>query len=175
VEVGRSPAGAGGNQESFDDLGGRAQAEGSVGAFFVVVMSPVFDDDAGLAEAPEQFAVEAFAAQLAVKALDEVVLPGAAWVDVAGLDLRLRQPPLDDSGDELRSVVAADKRRCAVFAEPFQRQSCALSRRPRKPTQYSDQPVALSGFIRQERLAKPHSPSPFDFQMKPIRKNLFSE
>ena len=44
----------------------------------VVVAPPARDDDLGLAESVEDFAVEQLVAQASVEALDVAVLPGAA-------------------------------------------------------------------------------------------------
>jgi len=49
------------------------------------VAPPALDDDLGLAESVEDFAVEQLVAQASVEALDVAVLPGAAPLDVGGL------------------------------------------------------------------------------------------
>jgi hypothetical protein len=48
----------------------------------VVVAPPALDDDLGLAESLEDFAVEQLIAQASVEALDVAVLPGGAPLDV---------------------------------------------------------------------------------------------
>lgn len=48
-------------------------------------MAPSFDEDLGLLEAVEDFTVEQFVAQLAVKTFAVAVLSGAAWFDVKRL------------------------------------------------------------------------------------------
>ncbi len=58
-------------------------------------------------EVGEQLAVEAFIAEAAVEAFVDSVLPGTAGLDEAGLDARLLQPFLEELGDKLRAVVAA--------------------------------------------------------------------
>ena len=55
----------------------------------------------------EEFAVQAFIAQLVVKALNTPVLPRASGLDVKGLDLLGLQPVLHAGGDKLGPVVAA--------------------------------------------------------------------
>ena len=74
----------------------------------VVVAPPARDDDLGLAESVEDFAVEQLVAQASVEALDVAVLPGAAPLDVGGLGTDTRDPFLYRLGDELRSVVGPD-------------------------------------------------------------------
>src|SRR5215831_15727522 len=74
----------------------------------VVVPPPALDDDLGLAESVEDFAVEQLVAQASVEALDVAVLPGAASLDVGGLGTDNRDPFLHGLGDELRSVVGPD-------------------------------------------------------------------
>src|SRR5262245_66678236 len=66
------------------------------------------DDDLGLAESVEDFAVEQLIAQASVEALDVAVLPGAAPFDVGGLGTDNRDPVLYRLGDEFRSVVGPD-------------------------------------------------------------------
>src|SRR5262249_51326999 len=77
-------------------------------ALVVVVAPPALDDDLGLAESVEDFAVEQLVAQASVEALDVAVLPGAAPLDVGGLGTDSRDPVLHRLGDELRSVVGPD-------------------------------------------------------------------
>ena len=74
----------------------------------VVVAPPALDDDLGLAESVEDFAVEQLVAQASVEALDVPVLPGAASLDVGGLGTDSRDPFLHRLGDELRSIVGPD-------------------------------------------------------------------
>jgi hypothetical protein len=72
------------------------------------VAPPALDDDLGLAESVEDFAVEQLVAQASVEALDVAVLPGAASLDVGGLGTDNRDPFLYGLGEELRSVVGPD-------------------------------------------------------------------
>ena len=51
----------------------------------VVGAPPALDDDLRLAQAVEDLAVEQLVAEPGVEALDEAVLPRAAWRDVGGL------------------------------------------------------------------------------------------
>src|SRR6266446_300870 len=74
----------------------------------VVVPPPTLDDDLGLAQSVEDFAVEQLVAQASVEALDVAVLPGAASLDVGGLGTDNRDPFLHCLGEELRSVVGPD-------------------------------------------------------------------
>jgi hypothetical protein len=51
----------------------------------VVVAPPALDDDSGLSERVEDFAVEQLVAKARVEALDVTVLPRTAPLDVSGL------------------------------------------------------------------------------------------
>src|SRR3954451_3722925 len=86
-------------------------------AHLVVVPSPALDHDLGLAQAVEDLAIEQLVAEPGVEALDEAVLPGAAWDDVGGLGTHRRDPCLDRLGDELGAVVGADVARHAAQDE----------------------------------------------------------
>ena len=83
----------------------------------VVVLAEVFDDDAGLGEGPELFAVEALIAEATVEAFDEPIFPRAGRGDVDGLDGLLRQPLLEFLRDKLWAIVGADELRRAVFGD----------------------------------------------------------
>jgi hypothetical protein len=48
------------------------------------VLAPALDHDLGLLKRVEDLAVEQLIAELRVKALDEAVLPWAAWGDIGG-------------------------------------------------------------------------------------------
>src|ERR671913_1579939 len=80
-------------------------AEGRVWPDRVVVPAPCLDDDLGLLERIEDLAVEQLVAELRVKALDEAVLPWAAWGDIDGLCAYSRDPALDCLAGELGPIV----------------------------------------------------------------------
>src|SRR5215475_12823426 len=88
--------------------GWRLVSERCVRPDHVVVPPPALDDDLGLAESVEDFAVEQLVAQASVEALDVAVLPRATPFDVSGLGTDNRDPFLHGLGDELRSVVGPD-------------------------------------------------------------------
>ena len=67
----------------------------------------LFQDNASLVQIAEEFAVQAFIAQLVMKALDMPVFPRAPRLDVERLDLLRLQPVLHAGGDKLRAIVAA--------------------------------------------------------------------
>ena len=71
----------------------------------VVVMPPCFDDDLGLLEGVEDFAIEELIAQLGVEALAIAILPRAAGHDVSGPGANGSNPVPDGLGDELRAIV----------------------------------------------------------------------
>jgi hypothetical protein len=74
----------------------------------VVVAPPALDDDSGLSERVEDFAVEQLIAKSRVEALDVAVLPRTAPLDVSGLGAGNRDPFLHGLSHELRSVVGPD-------------------------------------------------------------------
>ena len=51
----------------------------------IEVTPPTFDDDLGLTQRVEDFAIEQFIAQACVEALDVAVFPGTAWLDIGRL------------------------------------------------------------------------------------------
>jgi hypothetical protein len=87
----------------------------------VVAMSEVFDNDTGFGQGPELLAVQALVPEPAMEALHEPVLPRTGRLDVNGLDLVLRQPPLHFLGNELRPVVAAQVLRRSLTLPPAQK------------------------------------------------------
>ena len=89
-------------------------AELAVRARVVVVLAEVGDDHPSLRLCPELLLAEALVAEPPMEALDEAVLSGTARIDVDRLDLVVGQPTLDFLGDELRSIVATQERRCAM-------------------------------------------------------------
>ena len=76
------------------ELGGvvdwAAVAEFAVGPHGVVLDPEVLDDDAGLGEGPELFAVEALIAEAGVERFHEAILPRTGWGDVDRLNILLR-------------------------------------------------------------------------------------
>ena len=75
-------------------------------ALVIVILSPAFQDHFRLRETDEDLHIQAFIAQFVVKTFPESVLPGAAGVNVMGLDPLFGEPGLDRFGHELRTVVA---------------------------------------------------------------------
>ena len=71
----------------------------------VVVASPGFDDDLGLLQCVEDFAVEQLIAQFAIEAFVIAVLPRASRFDVRGLGTNRGDPFPKGKGNELRPVV----------------------------------------------------------------------
>ena len=72
-------------------------AELAVRSKFIVLTSAILDHHAGLCKRPKLFPVQAFVPEASMEAFHEPVLPGAAGIDVDGLDLLLRAarcPPL---------------------------------------------------------------------------------
>ena len=83
----------------------RLVSERRVGPDRVVVASPAFDDDLGLAQSVEDLSIEQLIAKACIEALDVAVLPGAAALDICGFGTNSRDPFLHGLGDELRSIV----------------------------------------------------------------------
>jgi hypothetical protein len=69
------------------------------------MLAPLLDDDDSLLQAIEDFAVEAFIAQLAIKGFAVAVLPGAAGLDVERLRAELREPAAHDLCRHFCAVV----------------------------------------------------------------------
>lgn len=84
-----------------------------MGSVVVVVVSPVFEDDAGFEEVGEVLDVEAFVSEAAVERLDPAVLPGGARLDAGGVGGRVPAPVPQRVGGELGTVVHAQMGRCA--------------------------------------------------------------
>ena len=84
------------------------ETEAAVRAVAVVVEQPVVHGDLDVVVVMEVPAVGELLPEARVEALDDAVLPGAARIDVDGLDALLGHEALDGLGDELRAVVGAD-------------------------------------------------------------------
>lgn len=84
-----------------------SSAEAAVRPPVVVVGSPAVDDRPSLSQGCEQLTRQAFVAEAAVEALHVTVLPEAAWLDIRGSDIDLRQKAAEAPADELRTVVGA--------------------------------------------------------------------
>ena len=83
--------------------------------------SPSLDNYLGLGAGTEPFEAQAFVAELAVEALRDAILPGLPRLDQSSADPVRLDPGQQRLRDELRSVVAPQKGRCAAFAdEPCQ-------------------------------------------------------
>ena len=83
----------------------------------IVVTSPALDDDLGLSQREEDFAIQQFIPQTGVEALDEAVLPGTSRCDVCGASTHCRDPVLDSFGDELWTVIRSNVLRHAAQDE----------------------------------------------------------
>ena len=90
------------------ELLGGLEAQASVGAVAVVIPQPVAHGDGDVVVVVEPPPVGELPAEAGVVGLDDPVLPGAAWIDVDGLDAVGGHELLDGLGDELRAVVGAD-------------------------------------------------------------------
>src|ERR1700687_2566302 len=83
----------------------------------VEVTPPAFDDDLGLPQCVEDFAIEQFIAQAGIKTLDIAIFPRATWCDVDGLCSDRCDPLLHGLGDELRAIIGSDVARDATQDE----------------------------------------------------------
>lgn len=102
-----------------------------------------------------KFAVEAFVAQGAVKALDMPILPRAAGFDIERLDPAPDQPLLEHSGDKLRAIVTADVLGQPSFAfQPFHRRDQVMGRQLAGHVQLQALPAV---FIQDRQNAQPAS------------------
>ena len=78
---------------------------------------PTFDDDPGLAQAIEDFAVEHLVTQAGVEAFDITILPGASGRDVGGLGADGGNPAPDGACHELGAIIGSDVARHAAQDE----------------------------------------------------------
>ena len=83
-------------------------AESTVGSNPVVVLSPIFNDDARFAQIQQELSVQTFISKSAVETFDVAVLPRTAWIDIDRLDPVFSEPLLDFACDKFRAVIAAD-------------------------------------------------------------------
>ena len=83
----------------------------------VVMSSPLLDEDFGLMDRVENFAIEQLVAETAVEAFHIAVLPGAAGRDEGGLCADGADPVANALGDELRAIIRADEARRAAQDE----------------------------------------------------------
>ena len=74
----------------------------------VLVPPPPLDNDLGLLQGVEDFAIQKFIPQLGDEALAITVLPRAAGHDVRCLGAHSRDPFTQCLSDELRTVVGSD-------------------------------------------------------------------
>ena len=74
----------------------------------IKVAPPTFDDDLGLAQRIEDFAIEQFITQACVEALDVAVFPWTAWLDIGRLCADGCDPLPHGLGHELRPIVGPD-------------------------------------------------------------------
>src|SRR5579864_1464038 len=88
-----------------------------MGPHVIVMAPPDFNQDASLGAAAEPFHVEALVAEFTVEALVGAVLPRFAGIDQGGVDLRLGEPFQDRFAHEFRSVIGAQERRGAMYAD----------------------------------------------------------
>ena len=82
----------------------------------IVMAPPAFDDDLGLFQCVEDFAIEQLVTELRVEALAVAVLPGAAGLDERGPCPHRGDPLSHGPGDELgtvarRELIAAERLR----------------------------------------------------------------
>ena len=75
----------------------------------VVVDTPLLDQDLGLTQAAEQFAIEQLVPEPSIEAFDVAVLPRAAWLDEGGLGTDSRDPLPNGLGDELRPIARREE------------------------------------------------------------------
>jgi len=69
--------------------------QGAVGSVIIVLVDPVIQDQAGLANCPELPLVQAVVSEDAIEALIVAVLPGLTRLDILGVDSLFFAHPLD--------------------------------------------------------------------------------
>jgi hypothetical protein len=87
-----------------------AVAQSTVGSFGVVMFSPAFDNDLGLTQRIEDFAVQQLIAHPPVKAFAISVFPGRSRLDVGCLGSNCCDPVSDSLSDELWAVTPSEWR-----------------------------------------------------------------
>ena len=85
------------------------QAKGAVRSDMIVIMPPVVDHYPAFAQRVDEFPVKALPPEPAIEALCITILPRASRINVDGFNPVVLEPTLDDLGDKLRAVIAADK------------------------------------------------------------------
>ena len=78
-------------------------------ALAVIVLAPLFDDDFGLLECVEDFAVKQLVPEAGVEALAVAVLPRRTWGNVGSLGSHSADPVPNLFCDELWAVVGTDE------------------------------------------------------------------
>ena len=92
-------------------------ANRTVWSNLIVVNTPSLAFTLSLVETEEPVRVQTLAAELAVEAFADGILPGLAGIDQRGLDLVIGHPLQQRPRDELRLVVGAQIRRRTAFAD----------------------------------------------------------
>ncbi len=93
----------------------------------VIKLAPFLDHDLRFSACHEPFPVQAFVAQLAVKAFHEPVLLWAAGFDIGGSDILVPQPLHRRCGGEFGAVIRPDESRLSIQPhQPRQRQDHIL-------------------------------------------------
>jgi hypothetical protein len=84
-----------------------------VRALAVVVLPPLFDDDFGLLECVEDFAVEQLIPEAGVEGLAVAILPRRPWGDIGSFSSHSIDPTTNLFCDELRAIIGTDECRWA--------------------------------------------------------------
>jgi hypothetical protein len=79
-------------------------------AVSIVVTSPAFDEDLGFVQRIEEFPVQQFISQFAIKRFDIAVLPRAAGLNKQGLDTHALSPVPHRVGSEFGGVIRTNMR-----------------------------------------------------------------
>ncbi len=99
-----------------------------MGPDFVIVSTPILHFLPGVVKAQEPMGVQAFASELAVEGFDEAIVGRLARPREVQHDTFLVSPEVEIAGDELRSLIDADRFGIADgFADPLQSQHDILA------------------------------------------------
>jgi hypothetical protein len=101
-------------RRAFGILAWGSEAKGAVRTTFIVFDPPALQDNARFVQIAEEFSVQAFIAQLVVKALNMPILPRAPGLDVKRFDLLALQRVVHVRGDKLMHIVAAQVLGCSI-------------------------------------------------------------
>ncbi len=77
-------------------------------SLFIVVATPLLDDDFGFRTISEPLSIQAFISEFAVETFVGAILPWFTRLDETRLHTTMREPLFDSRSHELRAIIAPD-------------------------------------------------------------------